>query len=66
MEVRQQGKECPACKHRIVEAVTAEGIRIAIDTGLRAYTLMGQKDGTFLAEHSRAYPVHACRGEKDR
>jgi hypothetical protein len=58
---------CPACGHRIVQATTTDGRRLALDTGLRSYRLVAEADNvTFRAEASGGYPVHACRGESDR
>lgn len=62
-----QHTRCPACGHRIVQAVTPAGHRLALDTGLRTYRLVANADNqTFRAEASSGYPVHACRGEGDR
>ena len=61
-----QHQICPACGHRIVQAKTRAGVRVALDTGLRAYALVLNADNqTYRAESSRSYPVHACRGRKD-
>ena len=57
---------CPACGHRVVQAVTRDGRRIALNTGLRAYALVLNADNqTYRAETSRSYPVHACTGKKE-
>lgn len=64
--VAPQHHLCPACGHRIVTARLADGREIAIDTGLRTYRLVGDTDGTFRAEVSGSYPVHACRGGRAR
>lgn len=60
-----QHQLCPACGHRVVTAVTRTGVRVALDTGLRAYALCENPDRTWRAESTRAYPVHACRGKED-
>ena len=57
---------CSSCKHRVVRATLPDGREIALDTGLRTYRLVLSADNmTYKAEPSSAYPVHACRGEKD-
>jgi hypothetical protein len=56
---------CPACGHRIVQATTPAGRRVALDTGLRAYVLLLNADNTtYRAAASSAYPVHACAGKE--
>lgn len=60
-----QHSVCAACGHRIVQALTSAGVRVALDTGLRAYALCENPDRTWRAESTRAYPVHACRGTKE-
>ena len=61
-----QHQLCAACGHRIVTALTRTGVRVALDTGLRAYALVLNADNTtFRAESSRCYPVHACSGKKE-
>lgn len=58
-----QHQLCTVCGHRIVTAMTAAGVRVALDTGLRAYALVLNADNTtYRAESSHCYPVHACRG----
>lgn len=62
-----QHQLCTVCGHRIVTATTPAGRRVALDTGLRAYALVLNADNaTYRAESSHCYPVHSCRGAKDR
>jgi len=63
----QQYSQCPACGHRIVTAVLANGRPIALDTGIRTYRLVLCPDNHhYKAEASSGYPAHMCRGEKDK
>lgn len=56
---------CPTCQHRVVYAATADGRRIALDVGARAYHLLLTADNVhYRAEASSAYPVHLCPGKE--
>lgn len=56
---------CPQCRHRIVRALTSQGVVVMLDTGLRTYRLITHADNrTFRAELGSDYAVHACRGKE--